>query len=40
MCGRDRSEVVDELIRTHCKRFVVSDRGGCDNQGIGESLAG
>ena len=28
MMGMDRSELVEQLIREHLKRFVVSDRGG------------
>lgn len=28
MMGMDRSELVEQLIRDHLKRFVVSDRGG------------
>ena len=28
MLGLDRSELVEQLIRDHLKRFVVSDRGG------------
>ena len=28
MTGMDRSELVEQLIRDHLKRFVVSDRGG------------
>ncbi len=28
MLGMDRSELVEQLIRDHLKRFVVSDRGG------------
>lgn len=28
MMGLDRSELVEQLIRDHLRRFVVSDRGG------------
>jgi len=28
MLGLDRSELVEQLIRDHLRRFVVSDRGG------------
>lgn len=28
MLGLDRSALVEQLIRDHLKRFVVSDRGG------------
>jgi ribbon-helix-helix CopG family protein len=28
MLGLDRSELVEQLVRDHLKRFVVSDRGG------------
>ena len=28
MLGLDRSELMEQLIRDHLKRFVVSDRGG------------
>ena len=28
MMGMDRSELVEQLIKDHLKRFVVSDRGG------------
>ena len=28
MTGKDRSELVELLINRHCRRFVVSDRGG------------
>ena len=28
MMSMDRSELVEQLIRDHLKRFVVSDRGG------------
>lgn len=31
MLGLDRSELVEQLIREHLKRFVVSDRGGGSN---------
>jgi hypothetical protein len=30
MSGMDRSELVESLIRQHCRRWVVSDRGGED----------
>jgi hypothetical protein len=28
MTGLDRSELLAEMDRTHCRRFVVSDRQG------------
>jgi hypothetical protein len=36
MTGVDRSELVESLINRHCRRFVVSDRGGEEggNSGI------
>jgi hypothetical protein len=39
MTGVDRSELVESLINRHCRRFVVSDRGGEEsgNAGISES---
>lgn len=30
MTGQDRSAYIESLIMAHCRRFVVSDRGGCD----------
>jgi hypothetical protein len=30
MLGFDRSEMVESLINTHLRRFIVSDRGGPD----------
>jgi hypothetical protein len=33
MLGLDRSELVEHLINTHLKRFVVSDRGGTESNG-------
>lgn len=30
MMGMDRSELVESLIHTHLRRFVVSDRGGAE----------
>ena len=35
MLGMDRSELVESLINTHLKRFVVSDRGGGSEFGNG-----
>jgi hypothetical protein len=39
MTGMDRSELVESLIVSHLRRFVVSDRGGGEsgNGGITES---
>jgi hypothetical protein len=37
MMGMDRSELVEQLIRDHLRRFVVSDRGGVSD--ISESRA-
>ncbi|MDG3008520.1 ribbon-helix-helix domain-containing protein [Paludisphaera mucosa] len=31
MTGLDRSELVEQLINTHLRRYVVSDRGGGDS---------
>jgi hypothetical protein len=31
MMSMDRSELVEQLIRDHLKRFVVSDRGGASD---------
>lgn len=33
MMGMDRSELVEQLIKDHLKRFVVSDRGGGASEG-------
>ena len=33
MMSMDRSELVEQLIRDHLKRFVVSDRGGGSSDG-------
>ena len=33
MMGMDRSELVEQLIKDHLKRFVVSDRGGGSSDG-------
>jgi hypothetical protein len=38
MSGQDRSELVESLINQHCRRWVVSDRGGVDGAG-GEAAA-
>jgi hypothetical protein len=38
MSGMDRSELVESLIQLHCRRWVVSDRGGADGAG-GEAAA-
>lgn len=35
MMGLDRSELVEQLIRDHLKRFVVSDRGGGESESSG-----
>ena len=39
MLGMDRSELVESLINRHCRRFVVSDRGGSDDAAGGEAEA-
>lgn len=31
MMGTDRSSLVEQLINTHLRRYVVSDRGGPDS---------
>jgi hypothetical protein len=38
MLGMDRSELVESLIQTHLRRFVVSDRGGQEDA-AGETAA-
>ena len=40
MMGLDRSELVEQLIRDHLRRFVVSDRGGASEPGPSETGAG
>ncbi len=40
MMGLDRSELVEQLIRDHLRRFVVSDRGGAPDQGSSEPGVG
>lgn len=37
MMGYDRSGLVEHLINTHLRRFVVSDRGGAGESGGGEA---
>ncbi len=37
MMGMDRSELVEQLIRDHLRRFVVSDRGGAASAESAES---
>jgi hypothetical protein len=39
MMGMDRSELVEQLIRDHLKRFVVSDRGGGSSDGSSSEAA-
>lgn len=39
MLGMDRSELVEQLIREHLKRFVVSDRGGGTAEGTSSENA-
>jgi hypothetical protein len=39
MMGMDRSELVEQLIGLHLRRFVVSDRGGADHADSGEAAA-
>jgi hypothetical protein len=38
MMGMDRSELVEQLISLHLRRFVVSDRGGAGDA-AGEAAA-
>jgi hypothetical protein len=38
MMGMDRSELVEQLISLHLRRFVVSDRGGAGDA-VGEAAA-
>jgi hypothetical protein len=33
MSGQDRSEVIEALVNLHCRRWIVSDRGGADGAG-------
>ena len=40
MMGLDRSELVEQLIRDHLRRFVVSDRGGASEQGPSDTGSG
>lgn len=40
MLGLDRSALVEQLIRDHLKRFVVSDRGGSSDSADAASSAG
>jgi len=37
MLSMDRSELVESLIQAHCRRFVVSDRGGASEEVGGET---
>jgi hypothetical protein len=39
MLGMDRSELVEQLISLHLRRFVVSDRGGAGGDVSGEAAA-
>lgn len=39
MLGMDRSELVEQLINRHCRRFVVSDRGEGDAVAGSEAAA-
>ena len=39
MMGMDRSSLVEQLIRDHLRRFVVSDRGGTESAADGEAAA-
>lgn len=39
MMGMDRSELVEQLIRDHLKRFVVSDRGGGSSESSSSELS-
>ena len=39
MMGMDRSELVEQLISLHLRRFVVSDRGGAGGDSSGEAAA-
>jgi hypothetical protein len=39
MMGMDRSELVEQLIKDHLKRFVVSDRGGGSSEGSSSDSA-
>jgi hypothetical protein len=37
--GRERSAIVDELIRTHCRRYTIHDNGEPMGQPAGDSAA-
>ena len=37
MMGLDRSALVEKLINDHLRRYVVSDRGGPDDDASGEA---
>jgi hypothetical protein len=39
MMGMDRSSLVEQLIRDHLRRFIVSDRGGTENAAESEATA-
>ena len=39
MLGMDRSELVEELIQKHLRRFIVSDRGGEADASDGQAVA-
>ena len=39
MMGMDRSALVEKLINEHLRRYVVSDRGGQDQNAGGEVTA-
>lgn len=39
MMGMDRSSLVEQLVRDHLKRWIVSDRGGPDSDASGEAAA-
>jgi hypothetical protein len=39
MMGMDRSELVEQLISLHLRRFVVSDRGGAGDAASDEAAA-
>jgi len=39
MMGMDRSGLVEQLIRDHLRRFVVSDRRGPDGAASGDAAA-
>lgn len=38
--GTDRSSLIEQLINTHLRRYVVSDRGGPEAESLSEESVG